>query len=119
MTLLASLFDDDHLAVLDDPADALVPAACAPATAADGELRAALCRQLVEDHRVDADIARSLSDTLQIVSASTPWPEGGAVVALAERVALRYTLDRSAALCLAVAVTRRLGRSGYRAVALD
>lgn len=112
----SELFDDDHLAVLDDPADAL---AFDAAEAFGGEHRAALCRQLVEDHRVDAALAESLSGSLEVVPAPSPWPDGSGVVALAERVAARYALDRSAALCLAVAVTRRLGRSGFRAVSLD
>jgi hypothetical protein len=109
-------FDDDHLAVLDDPSDALAPEA---GSAFGNEHRAALCRQLVADHRVDASIARSLTDTLVVEPAARPWPDGAAVVALAERVAARHRLDRNAALCLAVAVTRRLGHSGFRAVSLD
>jgi hypothetical protein len=116
VTAISELLDDDDLAVLDDPSDALVPEA--GSVFAD-EHRAALCRQLVADHRIDGPIARSLSDALVVEPAASPWPDGGTVVALAERVAARYTLDRSAALCLAVAVTRRLGRSGFRAVSLD
>lgn len=114
--MLSELFDDDHLAVLDDPSDALAPEA---GSVFGGEHRLALCRQLVVDHRIDASIARSLSDALAVEPATSPWPDGGAVVALAERVAARYPLDRSAALCLAVAVTRRLGHSGFRPVSLD
>jgi hypothetical protein len=116
VTLLAALLDDDHLAVLDDPSDALVPEA--GGVFGDAH-RTALWRQLVADHRVEESIARSLSEALAVEPAASPWPDGGAVVALAERVAARYCLDRSAALCLAVAVTRRLGRSGFRAVSLD
>lgn len=116
MIALSELFDDDHLAVLDDPSDALVPDS---GSEFGGEHRAALCLQLVADHRIDVSIARSLSDALAVEPAASPWPDGGTVVALAERVAARYALDRSAALCLAVAVTRRLGRSGFRAVSLD
>jgi hypothetical protein len=116
VTPISEVFDDDHLAVLDDPSDAIVPET---GGVFGREHRAALCRQLVADHRIDASIARSLSDALAVEPATSPWPDGGAVVVLAERVAARYCLDRSAALCLAVAVTRRLGRSGFRAVSLD
>jgi hypothetical protein len=116
LTALSELLDDDDLAVLDDPADALVP----EAGGVFGDVhRTALCRQLVADHRIDASIARSFSDALAVEAAASPWPDGSAVGVLAECVAARYGLDRSAALCLAVAVTRRLGRSGFRAVSLD
>jgi hypothetical protein len=116
VTALTELLDDDHLAVLDDEADALVAES---GSVFGGEHRAALCLQLVADHRIDASVARSLSDALAVEPAASPWPDGSEVVVLAERVAARYGLDRSAALCLAVAVTRRLGRSGFRAVSLD
>jgi hypothetical protein len=116
VTALQALLDDDHLAVLDDPEDALV--AEPAALAFDAMQREQLRRQLVDDHRIDADIARRLSAALVVAPAPGPWPEPRGVVALAESVAARFALERNVALCLAVAVSRRVGRHGYAPLAL-
>jgi hypothetical protein len=113
---LQTLLDDDHLAVLTDLEDEFVPDPAARTF--DETQRDRLCRDLLEDHHVDAEIARRLSAGLVVAPAPDPWPDPRGVAALAESVAACFALDRSAALCLAVAVTRRLGRHGYRSLAL-
>ena len=116
MNPLQTLLEDEHLEVLADPEDAFVPGSVAPAF--DAAQRTRLCRDLVEDHRVGEEIARPLSRALIAVPACDPWPDSAGVVALAESVTARFALDRGAALCLAVAVTRRLGRQGLRPAGL-
>ena len=116
MSALQDLLDDDHLAVLTDPEDAFVPDH-AGRTFAETQ-RDQLQTQLVEDHHVDPEIARRLSAALVVVPAPGPWPDPQGVTALAESVVRHFALERSAALCLAVAVTRRLGRHGYQPLAL-
>jgi len=113
---LQSLLEDEHLAVLLEPEDAF--ASDPAATRFDPEQRDRLCRELVDDHRIDEDIARPLTRALAVAPAATCWPDSTGVVALADSVAARFCLDRSAALCLAVAVTRRLGRTGLRPVSI-
>lgn len=116
MTALQALLDEDHLAVLMEPEDGFVSDQAAGAF--DESRREQLCRQLIEDHRIDMGLARNLSAALVAVPAPDPWPDPRGVVMLAESAAARFSLDRSAAMCLAVAVTRRLGRQGYRPLAL-
>lgn len=117
MSTLPDLLDDTDLAVLSEPADELVPG---PSEGRfDAAQRDALRRLLIEDHRIDADLARSLVTVLAVVPAAHPWPDPPGVVALADSVAARFALDRSAAMCLAVAATRRLAWQGQRPVALS
>jgi hypothetical protein len=108
------LLDEDDLAVLDDDEGAWPPGQ----TLLDDAGRAELCRELITDHRVDVALAGVLSGSLTAGPAVEPWPDAAGVVALAECVARRFALDRSAALCLAVAVTRRLRRQGLRPIGL-
>jgi hypothetical protein len=113
---LQSLVEDELLAVLSDPEDAFVHD---PAVAEfDTAHRSRLCRELIEDHRFGEEIVRPLAAALAVAPALDPWPDSEGVVALADSAAARFALDRSAALCLAVAVTRRLGRHGLRPLAL-
>lgn len=116
MSPLQALLEDEHLEVLSDPQDEYV--ADLDAQAFGTAQRARLCRELVEDHRFGEEIARPLSAALVVARALDPWPDSAGVVAFAGSVAARYALDRSAALCLAVAVTRRLARGGLRPLAL-
>jgi hypothetical protein len=113
---LQALLEDEHLEVLSDPEDECVSGPAAGTF--DAAQRARLCRELVDDHRFGEEIARRLSAALAVAPARDPWPDSAGVVALAGSVAARFALDRSAALCLAVAVTRRLGRQGLRPLGL-
>lgn len=119
MSLALLQFDDADLAVLADPEDALVIGDEVCDSDFGSAQRQALCQQLVEDHRIDRTLARSLVQALVVEPAASAWPQADGVVALAERVSARWGVDRSAALCLAVAVTRRLARYGYRPLTLS
>jgi hypothetical protein len=112
---LQSLLEDEHLEVLSDPDEAFVADPVAPAF--DAVQRDRLCRDLIEDHRIGRHIARPLAKALAVAPATDPWPDSSGVVALGQWIAARFALDRSAALCLAVAVTRWLGRHGWRPLA--